>query len=70
LRNIREYSGNDPLHPWYSYVKWAVQEFPTAAGGERSEAFVALEECARKFQADSRYTDDHRFVKIWVQYVS
>lgn len=53
-----------------SYVKWAVQEFPTASGGERSEAFVALEECARKFQTDSRYTNDHRFVKIWIQYVS
>ncbi|CAO2831329.1 unnamed protein product [Amaranthus hypochondriacus] len=66
IEAIDEYVGDDPLKPWLRCIKWVEQAFP--AGGDSSGLLVIYEECVRTFWHDDRYRDDHRYLRIWLQY--
>lgn len=56
--------GSDPLAPWVTYVKWAVDNFPVG-----SDLLVAaIEGACRKFAKEPRYLNDRRFVRLWIRY--
>ncbi|KAJ3679013.1 hypothetical protein LUZ60_017024 [Juncus effusus] len=66
LEAIEEYKGDDPLHPWIQCIKWVQEAFP--AGGDCSGLVVIYEQCVRKFWHESRYKEDLRYLKIWLEY--
>jgi len=66
---LREASaGEDPLSAWFDYVKWCEQTFPR--GGKESGLRVLLEKCIKEFKEDQRYTQDQRYLDIWVKYAA
>ncbi|KAI5070613.1 hypothetical protein GOP47_0014956 [Adiantum capillus-veneris] len=60
------YSGDDPLQPWIECIKWVKQSYPS--GGSQSGLLRLLELCARTFCKDTRYADDIRYLKVWMDY--
>lgn len=54
----------DPLVPWVSYVKWAIDNFPRGS----NTVIAAVEGACRTFSKDPRYLGDRRFVRLWVRY--
>lgn len=65
---IHTYAGDDPLSPWYEYVLWVEQSYPKS--GKQSALDEVVEKCLLKFEADSRYNQDPRLVKLFIKYVS
>jgi hypothetical protein len=45
---LREYSGEDPLDPWYRYIQWVEQSYPK--GGKEGQVHVLIEKCIKKFK--------------------
>lgn len=65
---IREYSGNDPLEPWYAYISWIEQSFPS--GGKESGLEEVLTKCLSAFENEERYFQDRRMIKLYMKFVS
>lgn len=65
---IKNYQGDDPLQNYYEYISWIEQTFPKS--GHEGNCVALLEHCLGKFEDDPRYTNDTRFCKLWVKYVS
>ena len=64
----RESSGGDPLDAWCGYIRWQ-QDTCVTGGGPRAEQMLPLlERCAFALKDDERYKDDHRYLRVWVQY--
>lgn len=59
-------AGADPLASWVAYVKWTQEAYVT--GGKDARLLQLLEDCAYGFKDDVRYTDDQRYLRIWIQY--
>ncbi|WOH03604.1 hypothetical protein DCAR_0623003 [Daucus carota subsp. sativus] len=66
IEAINEYDGDDPLHPWIECIKWVQEAFPP--GGDCSGLVVIYEQCVRAFWHDTRYKDDLRYLKVWLEY--
>lgn len=66
--NINNYVGDDPLEPWYAYIQWVEQSCPKS--GKESALMELLSKCLNNFEADQRYTQDRRMVKLFIRYVS
>ncbi|CAM8974879.1 unnamed protein product [Rhodiola kirilowii] len=66
IKAIDEYEGDDPLQPWIQCIKWIQESFPP--GGDSSGLMVLYEQCVRKFWHDDHYKNDHRYLKIWLEY--
>ena len=64
-RDIREYSGYDPLEPWLKLVKH-VQE--NMIGGSKAELQKTLETCTKELLRTNKYESDVRFLRLWIQY--
>ncbi|XP_037073532.1 mitotic checkpoint serine/threonine-protein kinase BUB1 beta-like [Pollicipes pollicipes] len=62
---IRTYSGDDPLAPWYQYVLWMEQHCPR--GGHEGNLDGLLEQCITKFHEERRYHQDPRYVSLWIR---
>ncbi|GLC34411.1 hypothetical protein PLESTB_000731400 [Pleodorina starrii] len=62
---ITGYKGDDPLEPWQRYIKW-MQEY--GVGGGKADLLKVLEACTKELQKYPRYTNDIRFLRIWIQY--
>ncbi|GLI67253.1 hypothetical protein VaNZ11_011435 [Volvox africanus] len=62
---ITEYKGDDPLEPWQRFIKW-MQEY--GVGGGKADLMKVLEACTRELRKYPRYTNDIRFLRIWIQY--
>lgn len=62
-------NNEDPLEPWYRYLTWIEQSYPTEH--KRDSGFMeVLIKCLFAFENESRYRHDHRFVKMVVKLVS
>ncbi|KAK9756604.1 hypothetical protein RND81_01G108700 [Saponaria officinalis] len=66
IEAIDEYRGDDPLLPWLECIKWVQEAFP--AGGDSSGLVLMYEQCVRAFWHDDRYKNDHRYLKVWLEY--
>ncbi|XP_018794567.1 PREDICTED: uncharacterized protein LOC108972441 [Bactrocera latifrons] len=64
---IREYSGNDPLEPWYAYISWIEQSFPS--GGKESGLEEVLTKCLSQFENEVRYFQDRRMIKLYMKFI-
>eukprot|EP00736_Rhodelphis_marinus_P012091 Rmarinus@m.15545 len=65
-QKLRDDLSDDPLALWIEYIKWTKETF--ASGGKASHILTLLERCTRQFQAESRYKNDLRYLKLWVSY--
>lgn len=65
---IETYVGHDPLDNWYNYICWIEQSYPKS--GNESGLNEAVSKCILKFEADMRYRQDRRLIKLFIKYVS
>lgn len=68
VAEIEKYSGDDPLDPWYRYMVWLEESYAIDFG---KDAFFMdiLCSCLAKFEADERYKQDRRLIKLFIKYV-
>ncbi|EDQ90356.1 uncharacterized protein MONBRDRAFT_32082 [Monosiga brevicollis MX1] len=59
-------TGDDPLQPWISYLKWTEEH--AALGDVKVNRTSVLERCVRKFATLLEYHDDPRYIDICFQY--
>lgn len=64
---IHEYNGNDPLEPWYAYISWIEQSFPS--GGKESGLEEVLTKCLSQFENEERYFQDRRMIKLYMKFI-
>ncbi|XP_055854184.1 uncharacterized protein LOC129917952 [Episyrphus balteatus] len=64
---IEKYDGEDPLEPWFEYVYWIEQSYPS--GGKESGLDEVLIKCLTKFEKDQRYHQDRRMIKLYIKYI-
>ncbi|XP_026540027.1 mitotic checkpoint serine/threonine-protein kinase BUB1 [Notechis scutatus] len=64
--HIQNYSGNDPLDPWYRYFQWI--EGMSEAEGKQNCLLSLLERLVKTFLSDKRYHDDMRFINCCVKF--
>lgn len=67
--NIEQYAGDDPLRPWYDYLRWYDEKFHIDFSQETIFVDI-LTACLCKFENDKRYKQDRRFIKLFVKFVS
>ncbi|KAL7647716.1 UNVERIFIED_CONTAM: hypothetical protein RMT77_001325 [Armadillidium vulgare] len=71
-KEIRAYTGDDPLSVWYRYVLWVEQNYPT--GGVQGNLFKLIESCFKTLyhngEFDEKYINDERLLKLWVKYAT
>ncbi|EDW08405.1 uncharacterized protein LOC6578560 [Drosophila mojavensis] len=65
--DIKNYNGDDPLEPWYTYICWIEQSYP--AGGSNSGLQKVMHKCLTKFEDDERYKQDPRLIKLFIKYM-
>ncbi|XP_055606747.1 uncharacterized protein LOC129754614 [Uranotaenia lowii] len=65
---IEKYEGEDPLQPWYDYICW-IEQTNLSCGGKHTSNNAILLECIRKFENDTRYQQDHRFIKLCIKHI-
>lgn len=65
--DIKNYSGNDPLEPWYAYICWIEQSYP--AGGTNSGLQKIMHKCLARFEQDERYKQDRRLIKLFIKFM-
>ena len=63
---IMQYKGADPLEDWYEYIKWMQQSKLSGIGSD--EVLGVFQRCTKEFLNDSRYKNDPRYCRIWIQY--
>lgn len=58
---------DDPLEAWCAYVKWCIDNYPS---GKSSESGVVplLERATRTFKGNEQYTNDSRYLRLWILY--
>lgn len=67
-KELRTYSGDDPLDIWYRYVVWVEQNYPK--GGKDGNIKVLIEKCVESIQSSEKYLNDTRYLEIWIKYAS
>lgn len=78
MKNIQNYTGNDPLSVWveyslfyghlwavYRYINWAKQVYVKDTLKMKS----IYEKCCETFAQSAQYKSDQRFLLIWLYYV-
>nr|CAB3459230.1 unnamed protein product [Digitaria exilis] len=65
VSDIRCYSGSDPLRPWLRGMRKMERALPPATLHEKLPRF--LQKCAQEFKDDTRYRDDPRYLRVWIQ---
>uniref|UniRef100_A0A7S3NIM8 BUB1 N-terminal domain-containing protein n=1 Tax=Aureoumbra lagunensis TaxID=44058 RepID=A0A7S3NIM8_9STRA len=55
----------DPLAVWIKYTAWLEDRYPL----DRSQAFLVRERCLRSLKDETRYQNDSRYVKVWIDYI-
>lgn len=65
---IKNYDGPDPLAPWYEYICWIQQSYPSMSNESGLDEIVSR--CIVHFEGDDRYYQDRRMVKLFIKYVS
>ncbi len=57
----------DAVLDGHRYIKW-MQEY--GVGGGKADLLKVLEACTKELQKHSRYNNDVRCLRVWIQYVS
>ncbi|EDW58751.2 uncharacterized protein BubR1 [Drosophila virilis] len=65
--DIKNYTGDDPLEPWYAYICWIEQSYP--AGGSNSGLQKVMHKCLTRFEQDERYKQDPRLIKLFIKFM-
>ncbi|XP_051138482.1 uncharacterized protein LOC127256490 isoform X2 [Andrographis paniculata] len=65
ISDIRSYNGSDPLLPWLRGVKKMKEALPPQLMKEKLPRF--LQKCAEAFLTDGRYSNDMRYLRVWLQ---
>uniref|UniRef100_A0A1A9WJS3 BUB1 N-terminal domain-containing protein n=1 Tax=Glossina brevipalpis TaxID=37001 RepID=A0A1A9WJS3_9MUSC len=60
---IQNYIGSDPLSPWYNYINWIQQNFPSGLKH-------ILAKCLNHFASDECYYQDGRMIKLFIKFNS
>ena len=63
---ILDYAGTDPLLPWLQYVDWTIASYPSLS--PCSSLLPLLEKATRTFLSSTQYTNDRRYVRLWLLY--
>uniref|UniRef100_A0A182JXY1 BUB1 N-terminal domain-containing protein n=1 Tax=Anopheles christyi TaxID=43041 RepID=A0A182JXY1_9DIPT len=66
-KEIDGYDGDDPLLPWYEYFFWMEQT--NVSNFKPTIQEQALRRCVQLYENDSRYMQDHRFIKLCIKYI-
>jgi hypothetical protein len=61
-------TSTDPLAPWLEYISWTQQNYLSAT--RKSYLIPLLEKCTRTFKSTEQYTNDPRYVDVWLQYAA
>ncbi|KAL4135310.1 hypothetical protein QTP88_006926 [Uroleucon formosanum] len=64
---IRTYEGDDPLAPYFEYMKWLEQIY--LKHGPESNLLPLIEEAVQKFKNDEKYKQDPRFITILINFI-
>lgn len=64
-KELKEYTGGDPLSLWLQYIRWIEAKMPE----DTRKKFAVLEKCTRVLKEDPRYKNDLRYIRVWIQYV-
>ncbi|XP_043483980.1 uncharacterized protein LOC122512290 isoform X2 [Leptopilina heterotoma] len=65
---IKNYVGDDPLENWYDYILWMEQSYPKS--GQESHISRLLQECLAAFEKETKYHQDRRYIRLWINYIS
>ncbi|XP_027110749.1 uncharacterized protein [Coffea arabica] len=65
ISEIKNYTGRDPLLPWLRGIRKMKELVPPQLLKEKLPRF--LQKCAQTFQSDRRYTNDLRYLRVWLQ---
>ncbi|KAK1355116.1 BUB1 N-terminal domain-containing protein [Heracleum sosnowskyi] len=65
ISDIKSYSGKDPLVPWLRGIRKMKDTLPPQLLKEKLPRF--LQKCAEAFVSDRRYTNDLRYLRVWLQ---
>ncbi|KAM0732868.1 Mitotic checkpoint serine/threonine-protein kinase BUB1 [Formica fusca] len=65
---IKNYEGDDPLENWYDYILWVEQSYPKS--GHESHIGRLLQQCLAIFEKDTKYHQDRRYIRLWINYIS
>lgn len=64
---IKNYDGDDPLECWYEYIIWVEQSYPKS--GHESHIGKLLQQCLAIFEKETKYHQDRRYIRLWINYV-
>ncbi|XP_047270833.1 uncharacterized protein LOC107873282 isoform X2 [Capsicum annuum] len=67
VSDIKSYNGKDPLLPWLRGIKKMKESLPPQLLKEKLPRF--LQKCAQTFETDRRYTNDMRYLRVWLQLI-
>ncbi|KAH6837371.1 hypothetical protein C2S53_010773 [Perilla frutescens var. hirtella] len=65
ISDIKSYNGMDPLLPWLRGIKKMKETLPPQLLKEKLPRF--LQKCAEAFITDRRYSNDLRYLRVWLQ---
>ncbi|KAL3837769.1 hypothetical protein ACJIZ3_022360 [Penstemon smallii] len=65
ISDIKSYNGNDPLLPWLRGIKKMKEALPPQLLKEKLPRF--LQKCSETFLTDRRYSNDLRYLRVWLQ---
>ncbi|CBI25444.3 unnamed protein product, partial [Vitis vinifera] len=65
ISDIKTYTGKDPLLPWLRGIRKMMESLPPQLLKEKLPRF--LQKCAQTFETDRRYTNDMRYLRVWLQ---
>ncbi|XP_057981537.1 uncharacterized protein LOC131166915 [Malania oleifera] len=65
ISDIKTYTGTDPLLPWLRGIRKLRECLPPRFLKEKLPRF--LQKCAQTFEADRRYRNDLRYLRVWIQ---
>lgn len=68
VAEIEKYRGNDPLDAWYQYMVWLEKNYKSDVTTD-SLFMRILVNCVATFEADERYKQDRRMIKLFIKYV-
>ncbi|KAL6946893.1 hypothetical protein ACO0QE_001746 [Hanseniaspora vineae] len=60
---------DDPLELFLNYINWIKVKYPQGITTKRSGMLHLLERCLQFFKTDALYTNDPRYVKLWIWYI-
>ena len=60
---------DDPLDIYDRYVRWTMDAYPSAQATPASQLLPLLERATKTFLSSSQYTNDSRYLKLWLLYI-